>query len=171
MPEGTMEPQACPRCQKSVHVRAETTRRPGYCPACGIRILPRAYRPAADVAIAGGLPGPSASAERDVPPALSYLGRLLRRMRVWRGGVPSPGEPSCAYDTGPLRWAFFVYTWFPIAACIGLLASLPAAVCALLAQEEAMLGRSTGILIVTAFLASVSLAGCAIWRRNRERRP
>jgi hypothetical protein len=170
-----MKPQICPRCQKSEHVIAENTPRPGYCAACGVRILTRAYReianPVDPTGIAIGRPDEPPEASEIAPP-LTYIGSLLRRIRVWRGGVPSPGEPSNPYEDTPVRWALFVYTWFPLAASVFFLVSLPAAIGALLLQEDGALGPIAWCVLGAAFLATVVfLAACLILRRARHRFP
>src|SRR5438105_4804492 len=167
-----MESNTCPRCQGSVQIRVDPVDRPGRCAVCGVRLRPAAAlseiaagQPPLQTAIAAGLP---AERRSGVGMTLTYLGRLLFRVRDHRGDIPTSGEPTTAPDRSAMRWLLGIYTWLPAIVITIFLVLGHVAACVFLVQGEFELGPTITALATGSFLVSfVSLVATVRWYRAR----
>ncbi len=166
-----MEAKFCSRCRKSVDIQATSTSLFCRCPACGVRILQPlpllTTDPAFKTAVASGSP-PPAPLWDELPEALPYLTRVLRRIRRKRDEpILLDGTPGAADAPRPESDFFFLYTWLPALVCAFFLAFLPAAVLTFFADREGPFGPLPIVIINLGLVTLVGLAACILWYRSR----
>jgi hypothetical protein len=112
-------------------------------------------------AIADGSPRPPRPFWTNFPENFPYLGRLVQRIRLWRGKTTLPCERDDPEADTALRWAYLLYLWLPALACACFLSLLLGALWSRLASEldlgqmPTMLG---GLFLISSVILAISVA-------------
>src|SRR5438309_582869 len=168
-----MASRFCPRCRMSMAIQEASTSQSARCPTCGVRLLQPAPLDTTDPRLKTAIAEVPAKPASDRPASLSqrfpYLGRLLTRLRRWRGGGSSSGPVELQEKMRPLALVGWLYTWFPALGCAAILLLFPVAVVVAFAPSAISFGTVLIVIMTVCLTAVVASVGIAIWYHSRDR--